>query len=74
MPLPMACEGQCVLLVEIRGGQEMRHRLAEMGLTSGVEFTVIRPGRDGPCIVRLKDTRLVLGRGMVHHVFVQPAD
>ena len=74
MPLPMASEGQQVRLVEIRGGTGMRHRLAEMGLTPGAEFTVVRPGRDGPCIVRLKDTRMVLGRGMVHHIFVQPAE
>ena len=70
MPLQMARQGQDVKLAKIRGGREMQHRLAEMGLTPGVKFKIINQGHPGPFIILLKDTRLVLGRGMTHQIFI----
>ncbi len=72
MPLAMASIGQEVALSYVNGGRSLLHRLAEMGLTPGVRFRVLGKGRPGPFIITVKDTRLVLGQGMVHRVFVRP--
>lgn len=72
MPLPLATVGQQVELASIEGGSRLVHRMAEMGLMPGVRFTVVTKGQPGPMIISLKDTRLVLGKGMVHRVLVYP--
>ncbi|MCD4824855.1 MAG: ferrous iron transport protein A [Phycisphaerae bacterium] len=72
MPLMQVAEAQTVRLVEIRGGRGLQHRLAEMGLLPGATFTVINNHNPGPCTISLKGSRLILGRGMVHRVFVTP--
>ena len=74
MPLAMASIGQELVLVELRGGKEMQHRLAEMGLTPGTQFRVLNCSQSGPFILLIKETRLVVGRGMIHRVMVRPAD
>ena len=73
MPLAMASIGQEVILAEVHGGRQFLHRLAEMGLTPGTKFRIMNKGMPGPYIINVKDGRLVLGRGMIHRVFVYPA-
>ncbi|NLF29810.1 MAG: ferrous iron transport protein A [Planctomycetes bacterium] len=72
MPLMMAGEGQEVRLVEVLGGHGLARRLAEMGLTPGTSMRVVAQGRPGPFIVQVGESKLVLGRGMVHRVLVTP--
>ena len=74
IPLGEARVGQEVVLVAIEGGHRLRHRLAEMGLMRGVKFQILNCGRPGPFLVLLGDTRLMLGRGMIHRVMVHPAE
>ncbi len=71
MPLTMASVGQEVCLAEITGSRELQHRLAEMGLTPGMRFSVINKGNPGPFIVSVKGSKLMLGRGTVHRVMVK---
>jgi Fe2+ transport system protein FeoA len=56
----------------MHGGHEFQHRMAEMGLLPGVRFRVISHARYGPIIISVKDTRLMLGRGMARRVMVRP--
>ncbi len=70
--LARAKVGQQVALLRIEGGRAFQHRLAEMGLTPGIHFTILSKGRPGPMIVAVKDTRLVLGQGMMDKVLVRP--
>lgn len=72
IPLASASTGQEVVLVRMAGGHEFQHRMAEMGLLPGVRFRVISHARYGPIIVSVKDTRLMLGRGMAQRVLVRP--
>lgn len=74
MPLAMATIGQELVLAELRGGKKMKHRLAEMGLTPGARFRVLNCSQPGPFILLVKETRLVIGRGMIHRVMVRPVD
>ncbi len=71
MPLAVTNAGEEVVLAGINGGDRLVHRLAEMGLIPGARFKVISKGQPGPFIILVKDTRLVLGRGMIHAVTVR---
>jgi len=73
MPLAMATPGEAVKLVAIRGGQRIRKRLADLGLTPGTVLRVVQADAWGPLIVAFKDdARLALGRGMAHNIMVEP--
>ena len=70
LPLKMTSQGDTVQLVNIRGGVRLQHRLAEMGLTPGMEFEIVANNRGGPCVVLVKGTRMMIGRGMIDKIFV----
>ncbi len=70
LPLSLVVPGQRVKLVEITAGHKLRHRLTELGLTSGVELEVVQD-EGGPLLLAVHDTRLALGRGMAHKIMVQ---
>jgi len=73
MPLAMATPGETVKLVAIHGGQRIRQRLADLGLTPGTTLQVVQANAWGPLIVAFKgDARLALGRGMAHKIEVEP--
>ncbi|MEM1538156.1 MAG: FeoA domain-containing protein [Candidatus Nezhaarchaeales archaeon] len=62
-------KGMVVLLV---GGRGLTRRLAEMGLTPGVEVKVARRGAfRGPIEVEVRGTKLALGYGVAQRVFVK---
>ena len=63
-------EGESATVKKIGGGHDFVHRLAEMGVSSGTQLRVIR-GR-GPMIVEVKGHRLMIGRGMVARIMVEP--
>ncbi len=70
MPLALTAIGQDVTLVEVEGDRHLQLRLAEMGLVPGARFRILNKGRSGPFIVMVKDTRLILGNGMVRRIRV----
>ena len=58
-------------VIEVRGGRGMRRHLTDMGFVPGATVTVTA-GHGGALIVRLLDSRIVLGRGMAQRVMVRP--
>jgi len=73
MPLTMAPPGEDIELVAIHGGQRIRKRLADLGLTPGTVLRVVQADAWGPLIIAFKDdARLALGRGMAHKIQVEP--
>lgn len=72
LPLTMAAAGQPLRLVEIRAGHELTHRLAELGLTRGVELKVVQDA-GGPLLISVRGSRIAIGRGMAHKLMVAPA-
>jgi Fe2+ transport system protein FeoA len=72
LPLTMAVPGQPVKLVEVSGGVRLVRRLAELGLTPGVELEVMQ-NEAGPLLLCVRDTRLAIGRGMAHRMIVTDA-
>jgi ferrous iron transport protein A len=60
-----------VKLVNIEGGTGLRQRLVAMGLVPGSVFEVMRNGHPGPFVVKVKNSKVVLGRGMADKILVE---
>jgi len=70
-PLSKVQAGETVKLASIRAGRGLNSRLASMGLVSGVEITIISNSRPGPFVINVKNSRVMLGRGMAHKIMVE---
>ena len=54
----------------IQGGNSLISRLASMGLTPGVEVTMIQNFRRRPVIVSVRYSQIALGRNMAGKIYV----
>ncbi|MEA3327026.1 MAG: FeoA family protein [Chloroflexota bacterium] len=68
-PLSMAAVGEEVRLERIHGGEAVLKRLTALGLTPGVELSVVQDS-GGPLLLSVRDSRIALGRGMAHRIMV----
>jgi Fe2+ transport system protein FeoA len=66
----MAETGRSVRIQRIFGGNGLQRRLSAMGLTAGMEMEVVRNDRGGPLVIKVMDSRFMIGRGMAHHIQV----
>jgi len=69
-PLSTVQAGQTVKLVSINAGHGLNSRLASMGLLPNVEITVVNNTHPGPFVISVKDSKMMLGRGMAHKIMV----
>jgi Fe2+ transport system protein FeoA len=67
--LSSAAKGQTVRLVRIDAGKKLIHRLTELGLTPGVELTLVHDS-GGPLLLSVRDSRVAVGRGMAEKLHV----
>ena len=70
LPLAMVGTGQVVKLVRVAAGRILTRRLAELGLTPGVQLEILQD-QGGPLLLAVRDSRLALGRGMAHKIIVE---
>jgi len=63
--------GSTVRIVRIDSGYSLNNRLAAMGLLRNTEIRIIRNDGAGQIIVEVKNSKVILGRGMSHKIFVQ---
>jgi Fe2+ transport system protein FeoA len=70
--LTCLCEGEKGVIMKAEGGFGLVRRLAEMGLTPGVEIKLLRkcPFR-GPIEIEVRGVALALGYGVASKVFVK---
>ena len=73
LPLTMTKIGERVRLIEIRGGVKLNQRLTALGLTPGIELSLVQDS-GGPLIISVRESRIALGRGMAHHIMVSLVD
>ena len=66
----MVTSGEKAKLVSIRAGWGLQRRLADMGLTPGVEIKVISSGRPGQVVIDVRGSRLALGHGVSGKIIV----
>ncbi len=69
-PLSTVRAGETVRLTEINAGRGLNSRLASMGLLPNVQVTVVRNGHPGPLVISVKNSKMVLGRGMADKIMV----
>jgi Fe2+ transport system protein FeoA len=73
MMLSMVVTGETVVLLKIAAGRRLRRRLADLGLTVGMEVRMVQNHFAGPVILAVKhDSRLAIGRGMAAKIQVCP--
>ena len=70
IPLSTVATGRKVRLVTVDAGQNLRSRLAAMGLVPNVEMVVVRNGHPGPFVINVKGSKVMLGRGMAQKIMV----
>ena len=71
MALSMASEGSIVKVKDIVSGVRMKKRLGELGLYEGSEVLVYKNDVCGPVILRVLDSRIVVGRGQAMKIMVE---
>jgi Fe2+ transport system protein FeoA len=54
----------------VEAGGDLQSRLAAMGLVPGVEIEVIQNFMQGPFLIEVKGSRIILGRGMAQKIRV----
>ena len=76
VPLNNLEEGARATVLALRGDRDFQHRIASMGLSVGCEVEVRHrhgSGDDsGSVVVRVGETRLMIGHGMAQKVMVRP--
>jgi len=71
MPLTKVGTGAKAILSSITGGRQLRGRLAALGLLPGTELQVVQNSGQGPFVVSVRGSRIVLGRGMAARMEVE---
>ena len=71
MPLTHVNEGNLAILKSIDGGRQLRGRLAALGLLPGAQSHVVQNSGQGPFVVAVRGSRIVLGRGMAARISVE---
>lgn len=64
--------GQKVKLIRVDAGEDLKSRLAALGMVPNVQITIINKDRPGPFVVSFKGSRIALGRGMTEKIMVRP--
>jgi ferrous iron transport protein A len=64
-------QGATAVVRQLRGGNELKSRLATMGLTEGAQLVVLQNTGHGPMLVNVRDTRIALGRGEAIKILVE---
>ena len=63
--------GHPIRLAKIKAGRRLTHRLTELGLTPGVEFSIIQDN-GGPLLIEVRGSRIAIGREMARKIQVTP--
>jgi len=69
-PLSKVRAGETVKIVRIEAGRGLNSRLASMGLVPNVQITVVKNTHPGPFVISIKNSKMMLGRGMANKIMV----
>lgn len=64
-------EGEEVEIVAIKAGPKAAKRLADLGLNSGTKIKILRKAISGPIEIKIRGSRLALGRGLANKIAVK---
>jgi Fe2+ transport system protein FeoA len=74
IPLCFASPNEDVYLRKLRGGIKFIRHMNGLGLNFGAKMHIIEASQTGTMIIDVKDSRLALGRGTTHNIFVVPVN
>jgi len=60
-----------VRVLKLSGGERFKDKLLCMGILPGHEIEVLSSQKKGPVIVKVNDTRVVIGHSMAERIFVK---
>ena len=72
MNLTALQNGDTAIIEELTVGHGLRSRLIALGLLPGTPVEVISIDGSGPVVLELRDSRVVLGRGIASKIEVHP--
>ena len=58
-------------VLKLAGGERFKDKLLCMGILPGHEIEVLSSSKNGPVIVRVNDTRVVIGHSMAERILVR---
>lgn len=64
--------GQKVQLIRVDASEDLKSRLASLGMVPNTQITIINKDRLGPFVVSFKGSRIALGREMTEKIIVRP--
>ena len=72
MPLSMVREGDEVKIHWVVCGRGLRARLCDLGLYEGTRIKVVKNDVFGPVILKVKGSKIVIGRGQAQKIMAEP--
>jgi ferrous iron transport protein A len=63
--------GAQAIVRKVGGGKTLASRLAGMGLAVGSRLEILQNPHHGPVLIRVRDTRIALGRGEAMRVLAE---
>lgn len=72
--LDQLAPGARAVVSGLRGGGQFASRLAGMGISVGCAIEVLRNPAHGPVLIRVRDTRVALGRGEAAKIAVRESE
>ena len=69
-PLLTLQVGRKGIIGTIKGGRSACKRLNELGLVPGAEIEMVNKIADGQVMIRVKGSKLALGRGLANKVYI----
>ncbi len=70
IPLSNLAKGRRVKLVAVNSGRKLKSHLYSLGLRPGATIEVIGKCGNGPLILRINDSKIMLGKGMARKIMV----
>ncbi len=71
MPLAFVKVGSKVILQHIQAGLELKNRMTSLGLIPGIEIEVIQNQQSGPFMIKIRDNKIAIGRGVALKLLVE---
>lgn len=71
MPLAFVKEGKKVILTYIQAGFELKNRMSALGIIPGIEIEVLKNLSNGPFMIKIKDSKIAIGRAIALKLIVE---
>lgn len=73
--LDQVYESKKAIVIDIRGGRNIRQRLSQMGIHHGDIITILRFGAlRGPILIEVHGSQVALGRGIASRIIVEEVE